>query len=66
MGKTFPFTRRKNDPNHQVPVANTISVVGETDVRWLGTSVQSEVLVIDALLIAPGRDSFTVDGALAR
>ncbi|MDX2024489.1 MAG: hypothetical protein SF187_29885 [Deltaproteobacteria bacterium] len=50
----------------EVPIANTIGVVGESDVRWLGTSAESEVLVIDDLIIVPRRESFSVNGAVAR
>lgn len=50
----------------EVPITNTMSVVGESDVRWLGTSAESEVLVIDDMIIVPRRESFSVNGAVAR
>ena len=45
---------------------NTIGAVGETEIRWLGTSAASEVLVIDGLVVRPGAESFSVKGGLAR
>lgn len=76
-GKVFPIREEagawpdplkpagKKAATIKVPIVNTIGVVGETDVRWLGTSAQDEVLVVDSLVITPGRPSFTVDGAIA-
>ncbi|MET0389379.1 MAG: hypothetical protein ABW321_25620 [Polyangiales bacterium] len=50
----------------RTPVRDTADVVGESDVRWLGSTPESELLVIDHLVIAPGRAIFDVDGEIAR
>jgi hypothetical protein len=49
-----------------VPIRGTIDVVTETDVRWLGSSESSEVLLIDGLLVKPGVSTFSVSGSVAR
>jgi hypothetical protein len=56
----------KPAPKLKLPVQRTVSVVGETDTRWLGTTAASELLVVDALVVRPGVASFLVDGQLAR
>jgi hypothetical protein len=57
---------RKPRPQIATPVKNTAGVVGESDVRWLGLSSASEVLVVDTLIVRPGVASFDVHGAVAR
>ena len=52
-------------PQIETPV-DTIDVVGESDVRWLGSSAESELLVVDSLVVKPGHFAFTVDGEIAR
>jgi hypothetical protein len=49
-----------------VPIAGTIDVVTETDVRWLGSSEPTEVLVIGSLVVKPGVSAFSVSGDVAR
>lgn len=48
------------------PVEGARDVVGESDVRWLGTDEASELLVIDGDVARPGRSVFRVDGHVAR
>jgi hypothetical protein len=52
-------------PQIKTPV-DTIDVVGESDVRWLGSSAESELLVVDSLVVKPGHYAFSVDGEIAR
>ena len=52
-------------PQIKTPVA-TIDVIGESDVRWLGSSAESELLVVDSLVVKPGHYAFSVDGEIAR
>jgi hypothetical protein len=47
------------------PIAGTAEVVGETEVRWLGTP-QAEVLIVDGVVLRPGVGSFELKGQLAR
>jgi hypothetical protein len=56
----------KPAPKLKLPVPKTINVVGETEIRWLGTTAASELLVIDGLVVRPGAPSFSVKGRLAR
>jgi hypothetical protein len=56
----------KPAPKLKLPVPKTLNVVGETEIRWLGTTAASELLVIDALVVRPGAPSFSVKGRLAR
>jgi hypothetical protein len=50
----------------ETPIPRTVSVVGETDVRWLGTGEETELLVIDDLVVKPGGASFSVKGEIPR
>jgi hypothetical protein len=52
-------------PQIKTPV-DTIDVVGESDVRWLGSSAESELLVVDSLVVTPSHGAFSVDGEIAR
>jgi len=50
-----------------VPVKQAPLVANATDVRWLGTGEETEVLVSDKLVIKPGRPAFQIaDAELAR
>jgi hypothetical protein len=53
-------------PQIKTPIEHTIQVVGETDVRWLGSTAESELLAVGALVVRPGRQSFSVKGEIAR
>jgi hypothetical protein len=74
-GQIFPIThgpwpapllpRSKRKARIETPIASTVSVVGETDVRWLGPAAD-ELLVIDDLVVRPGVGSFAVKGQIAR
>jgi hypothetical protein len=57
---------KKAPPRIATPVKNTAGVVGESDVRWLGQSSASELLVVDTLIVRPGLSSFDVRGEVAR
>jgi hypothetical protein len=48
-----------------VPVLTARAVVGESYVRWLGQGEDDEVLVVDDLVMRPGRAAFSVDGQVA-
>jgi hypothetical protein len=50
----------------RTPVVGTAGVVGETDIRWLGRSATSELLVVDGLVVRPGAAAFSVGGEVAR
>jgi len=77
-GEVFPIVLRRswpsplrpvgkrNPPRIKTPIAKTSPVVGETDVRWLGTSKDSECLIVDDLVVKPGAFSFSVGGEIAR
>jgi hypothetical protein len=50
-----------------VPVKQAQLISSATDVRWLGTGEDTEVLVLDNLVIRPGRAAFQIaDAELAR
>lgn len=53
-------------PEITTPIDHTFPVVGETDIRWLGTSAESELLVVEDLVVRPGHYSFAVKGEVAR
>jgi hypothetical protein len=53
-------------PPFAIALPETASVVGESDVRWLGEDETSELLVVDELLVRPRGASFSVDGNVAR
>jgi hypothetical protein len=53
-------------PEIKTPVEKTIPVVGETDVCWLGDSAESELLIVDDLVVKPGQYAFAVKGEVAR
>jgi hypothetical protein len=53
-------------PQIKTPIADACPAVGETDVRWLGNSADSELLIIDDLVVKPGGFSFSVKGRIAR
>jgi hypothetical protein len=53
-------------PQIKTPIADACPAVGETDVRWLGNSADSELLIIDDLVVNPGAFSFSVKGRIAR
>jgi hypothetical protein len=63
-----PLAAKGSKPPRRIPtpVRRTISVVGETDLRWLGRSAASELLVVDDLVLRPERASFLVKGQIAR
>ena len=44
----------------------TLTVSGESDVRWLGFDDATEALVVDQLIIRPGFRMFSVQGIVAR
>lgn len=48
------------------PIRDAAQVVGESDVRWLGTSEPSELLVVDGSVIKPGTGTWSLDGQIAR
>jgi hypothetical protein len=53
-------------PHIKTPREDTVPVVGETDVRWLGTSAESEQLIVGDLVVRPGQFAFHVEGEVAR
>lgn len=53
-------------PPFVIALPKTASVVGETDLRWLGEDDASELLVVDRLVVRPGGATFAVDGEVAR
>ena len=70
LSRTWPAPLRAGGkqklPHIKTPIAKTSGAVGETDVRWLGTSTDSERLIIDDMVVKPGVFSFSVDGEIAR
>jgi hypothetical protein len=56
----------KSPPRFRTPVKGTIEVVGESDVRWLGRGLASELLVVDDLVVRPRQPSFVVKGLVAQ
>jgi hypothetical protein len=69
-GRTWPPPLRapgkQKLPRIKTPIDDTVSVVGETDVRWLGASADTELLIVGDLVLKPGEFSFAVDGSIAR
>ena len=53
-------------PSIRNPVEQTVQIWGEVDVRWLGDSAESELLVIGTEVVRPGELRFLVDGEIAR
>jgi hypothetical protein len=68
--KTWPVPLRANGktnlPHIKTPITGTASVVDETDVRWLGSEADSELLIVGDLVLKPGAYAFTVQGEVAR
>jgi hypothetical protein len=46
--------------------SGTLTATGESDVRWLGFDENTEVLVVDQLIIRPGVGTFSVQGSVAQ
>jgi hypothetical protein len=75
-GKLFPVTDRPgawppplsaSSSKLHTPIKQAQLVPSFADVRWLGTSEQTEALLLDKLVIRPGRPSFEItEGELAR
>jgi hypothetical protein len=69
-GRTWPAplraTGKRGLPHIKIPIEETASVVGETDVRWLGDSADTELLVLGELVVNPGHSAFSVSGEIAR
>ena len=77
-GEVYPLVLRRswpsplrpvgkhNPPRIKTPIAKAAPAVGETDVRWLGTSSDSEYLIVDDLVVKPGAFSFSVKGEITR
>jgi hypothetical protein len=61
-----PLSAKGSKPPRRILVHRTISVVAETDLRWLGRSAASELLVVDDLVLRPERASFLVKGQIVR
>jgi hypothetical protein len=53
-------------PTIPTPIEGTVQVVGESIIRWIGTSETSERLVVDGSLVIPARGTFALDGQVAR
>jgi len=49
----------------RTPIQQAVLLEFEADVRWIGDSAESELLVIRDLLVRPGERSFSVVGELA-
>lgn len=75
-GKLFPVVSRPgawppplsaSGSKLHTPIKQAELVPSSADVRWLGTSEETEALLLDKLVIRPGRPSFEItDGELAR
>ena len=69
-GRAWPAPLRpvgkRTPPQLKTPIENTAEAVGETDVRWLGASEESELLIVDDLVVKPGVAAFSVKGQIAR
>ncbi|MEY4576564.1 MAG: hypothetical protein RL701_1267 [Pseudomonadota bacterium] len=61
-----PLTAAKRGGRIRVQTADMADVVGETDLRWLGDSAETEVLVVDQLVIQPNAAVWSFEGELAR
>jgi hypothetical protein len=59
-------SQKTSPPGIPTPIENTFEAVGETTLRWLGTSATDELLVLDDLVLRPQRKAFSVDGEVAR
>jgi hypothetical protein len=46
--------------------SGTLTATGESDVRWMGFDENTEVLVVDQLIIRPGVRAFSVKGSVAQ
>ncbi|HKU36879.1 MAG TPA: prolyl oligopeptidase family serine peptidase [Polyangiales bacterium] len=53
-------------PTISAPIEATVQIWGEVDVRWLGDSEASELLVIGEEVVRPGELRFLVDGEILR
>jgi hypothetical protein len=75
-GKLFPIVGRAGawpaplaaaGAKLQTPVKQAQPIASSTDVRWLGAAAESEVLVLDKLVVRPERPAFEIpEGELAR
>ena len=75
-GKLFPLVERAGawpapltaaGSKLHTPIKQAQLMPSSADVRWLGTSEDTEVLVLDKLVIKPGRPTFEItEGELAR
>jgi hypothetical protein len=68
--RTWPAPLRAsvkaNLPQIKTPIVGTAPVVDVTDVRWLGSGADSELLIIGDLVVRPGAYAFAVQGEIAR
>jgi hypothetical protein len=46
--------------------SDTLTATGESDVRWIGFDENTELLVVDQLILRPGNSAFSVQGNVAR
>jgi hypothetical protein len=61
----FPKPLKAQGKRVRTPVRDASLLQFEADVRWVGDSAESELLVIDDLLVRPGERAFSVAGELA-
>jgi hypothetical protein len=60
-----PLLPAAADSTITLPDTGMADVVGESDVRWLSVSAESEVLIVDRLVIHPQGPSWAFEGELA-
>jgi hypothetical protein len=61
----LPLTAAKAVDAVKAPSEGMADVVGESDVRWLSVSPDSELLIVDQLVISPLKGSWAFEGELA-
>lgn len=61
----FPKALKAQGKRLRTPIRGAARLQFEADVRWLGDSAESELLVLGELLVRPGERAFSVAGELA-
>jgi len=61
----FPKALKPQGKRLRTPIRGAVRLQFEADVRWLGDSAESELLVLGEVLVRPGERAFSIAGELA-